>query len=70
MANVVGIVKTDLILTIHTTMNDLCLVQLFVCGDLAPGQLLPCPMEAVVDPLSKYLLLCSPVQWYQVQMKL
>ena len=27
-----------------------------VCGLLAPGKLLPCPKEAVTDPLPKYLL--------------
>ena len=41
-------------------------LYILVCIVFSPGQLLPCPKEAVADPLSKYLLKCSPVQYYQV----
>ena len=50
---------------IRTTTNDSCLVHLFF-GVLAFGQLLPGPKEALADSLSKYLLLCSPVQYQHI----
>ena len=50
---------------IRTTTNDSCLVHLFF-GVLAFVQLLPGPKEALADSLSKYLLLCSPVQYQHI----
>ncbi len=55
-------IKTQLMVIICTTNNDLRLVQRFI---LWTGQLLPCSKEAVADSLPKYLLQCS-VQCYQV----
>ena len=46
---------------IRNTTNDSCLVHL-VFGVLIFGQLLPGTKKAQADYLSKYLLLCSPVQ--------
>ena len=55
-------VKILLILPIRTTMNHKLLFSYFVCGVLAPGQMVRCPKEAVAYHLPKYLLLYSPVQ--------
>ena len=52
----VSIIETQPLLMIHIMTNNSGLVQLVVFAVLAPGQLQPCPKEAVADPLSKYLL--------------
>ena len=63
---VVSIVKTQLMWKIRTTTNDSHLVQLF--GWWSSRSWLTVTMsikKAVADPLSKYLVQCSPVQCYQ-----
>ena len=50
----------------YTTYVDNSYHNKLVCVVLAPGQLLPCPKEAIADLVSKHLLLCSPVQYHQV----
>ena len=51
-------------LTICTTMNDSCLVQLFSLRNSLSKSTVA--KEAIADPLPKYLLQCSPVQTFQV----
>ena len=55
-AKVVSIIKTQLLLPICSTTNNLCLFSYSVCAVLVSGQLLPPPRETVADPRSKYQL--------------
>ena len=51
---------------VATTSIESCLVQLFGLCSSRSWSTVTCPKEAIADPLSKYLLMCSPVPCYYV----